>query len=56
MISPRYDPSPVEQKWYAYWQEAGFFSAKPADSKEPYCVLMPPPNITGRLHMGACAE
>lgn len=52
MLSSRYDPAPVEQKWYAAWLKAGLFKAEPDKHKPAYCVLMPPPNITGRLHMG----
>ena len=48
----RYDPLPVEQKWYMRWQEMGLFKARPSDRSPCYTVLMPPPNITGRLHMG----
>ncbi len=47
-----YDPKEVEQKWYTYWEENGFFHAEVDESKEPFCVVIPPPNITGQLHMG----
>ena len=42
-----------ESKWYAYWQKRAYFSSKP-DSREPYTIVMPPPNVTGVLHMGHC--
>jgi valyl-tRNA synthetase len=42
----------VESKWYPFWEKAGYFSADAKSKKEPYCMVMPPPNITGVLHMG----
>ncbi|MCD6346633.1 MAG: valine--tRNA ligase [Bacteroidales bacterium] len=50
-ISAKYDPSITEDKWYAYWIENGFFSSVP-DDREPYTIVIPPPNVTGVLHMG----
>lgn len=47
-----YDPRQVEQKWYQHWLTQGFFKATPNASKAPYTIVMPPPNITGVLHMG----
>ena len=52
MISSRYDPGSVEQKWYACWRREKLFEASVTPGKPAYCVLMPPPNITGHLHMG----
>ena len=46
-----YNPADVEDKWYKYWLEGGFFKSKP-DGREPYTVVIPPPNVTGVLHMG----
>jgi valyl-tRNA synthetase len=51
-IPTYYDPRQVEQKWYQHWLEQGFFKATPHTSKAPYTIIMPPPNITGVLHMG----
>src|SRR5688572_1673198 len=51
-LSTKYNPSEVEDKWYAYWMENGFFHSEPNPDKEPYCVVIPPPNVTGVLHMG----
>ena len=51
-ISTKYDPKQVEDKWYQYWMENDFFSANPDSSKEPYSIVIPPPNVTGVLHMG----
>jgi valyl-tRNA synthetase len=47
-----YDHQAVTQKWYAYWLENGLFHATPNPDLEPYTVIMPPPNVTGSLHMG----
>jgi len=50
-IPSKYDPTRVEDKWYSYWMEHGFFRSTP-DEREPYCIAIPPPNVTGVLHMG----
>lgn len=47
-----YDPKSVEKKLYNFWECSGFFESNIDDSKEVYTVVMPPPNITGKLHMG----
>ena len=47
-----YDPRSVEDKWYKYWEENGFFHAAVNPEQEPFCIVMPPPNVTGQLHMG----
>jgi valyl-tRNA synthetase len=51
-ISKTYDPTIIEDKWYQYWLDNGFFKAKPNPDKEPYSIVIPPPNVTGVLHMG----
>ncbi|MEQ8426061.1 MAG: valine--tRNA ligase, partial [Cyclobacteriaceae bacterium] len=51
-LSTKYDPAAVEEKWYSYWNENGFFHAGPNPDKEPYSIVIPPPNVTGVLHMG----
>ncbi|HPS46288.1 MAG TPA: class I tRNA ligase family protein, partial [Bacteroidales bacterium] len=50
-IATKYNPSEIEDKWYTYWMEHGFFKSVP-DHREPYCIVIPPPNVTGVLHMG----
>ncbi|WP_127141049.1 valine--tRNA ligase [Flagellimonas marinaquae] len=50
-IPSKYDPKRVEEHWYAYWSEHKYFSSKP-DDREPYTIVIPPPNVTGVLHMG----
>ena len=47
-----YDPSSVEDKHYKKWVDAGYFHAERDPDKRPYTIVMPPPNITGQLHMG----
>lgn len=47
-----YNPDLVEEKWYHYWERKGFFHVDPLSNKKPYCIVMPPPNVTGVLHMG----
>ncbi len=47
-----YDPKSVEDRTYAFWQDGNFFHAKVDPEKEPYTIVIPPPNITGQLHMG----
>ncbi|MBQ4034967.1 MAG: valine--tRNA ligase [Paludibacteraceae bacterium] len=50
-LASKYNPSEVEDKWYQYWLKNGFFKSKP-DGRKPYTVVIPPPNVTGVLHMG----
>ncbi|MGE5542845.1 MAG: valine--tRNA ligase, partial [Bacillota bacterium] len=47
-----YDPGAVEEKWYARWLERDYFRAEVNPAKKPYCIVIPPPNITGSLHLG----
>ena len=51
-IPKAYDPHEIEQKIYDFWLEKNCFHAEPDKEKEPFIVLMPPPNITGTLHLG----
>ncbi len=50
-LSKNYNPKDVENKWYQYWLDNKLFSSKP-DGREPYTIVIPPPNVTGVLHMG----
>ena len=50
-IPSKYNPVEVEDKWYKYWMENKFFHSEP-DEREPYTIVIPPPNVTGVLHMG----
>ncbi len=47
-----YDPRGIEEKWYKIWEEKGYFHADAGDGKTPYSIVIPPPNVTGSLHMG----
>lgn len=51
-LATKYDPSQIEDKWYQHWMENGYFHAEPDPEKEPYTIVIPPPNVTGVLHMG----
>lgn len=51
-LSKSYEPQEIEKKWSFFWEEKHFFTADPTSSKPSYCVCMPPPNVTGVLHMG----
>lgn len=51
-ISAKYNPADTEAKWYKRWMEKGFFRGRFNPDKEPYCIVIPPPNVTGVLHMG----
>ena len=50
-IAKTYDPKIAEDKWYKHWLEKGYFSSTP-DDREPFTIVIPPPNVTGVLHMG----
>jgi len=50
-IPSKYDASQVEDKWYEYWMQHDYFHSSP-DDREPYTIVIPPPNVTGVLHMG----
>ena len=50
-ISEKYNPQETEQKWYNYWLENNYFHSTP-DNRPPYTIVIPPPNVTGILHMG----
>ena len=52
MLDPRYDPKAVENRWYAHWLEKNYFHGIADDSRKPYSIVIPPPNVTGSLHMG----
>ena len=51
-IPKTYDPQSFERKWYAYWEEHNLFHDAADETREPYSVVIPPPNVTGQLHMG----
>ena len=47
-----YDPNQIEEKWYSFWEDSGFFLANNQSEKSSYSIVIPPPNVTGELHMG----
>src|SRR5438067_8551965 len=51
-ISDRYEPAAVEARWYPVWEKNGYFRYELPSKKKPFCIVMPPPNVTGALHMG----
>lgn len=51
-LAKSYDPAPIEDKWYAKWQEDGLFRCDPDSPKPPFSIVIPPPNVTGSLHVG----
>ena len=51
-LPKNYDPKAIEQKWYDWWQEKGYFHAEAEKGGKPYTIVIPPPNVTGILHMG----
>jgi valyl-tRNA synthetase len=51
-LPKQYDPQEAQRRWYAFWLERGYFHADPASEKPPYCIVIPPPNVTGALHLG----
>ncbi len=51
-IAKGYEPKDVERKWYKYWEDNRLFRADSLSDREPFCIVIPPPNVTGTLHMG----
>ena len=51
-LPKQYDPKAAQDRWYAFWLERGYFHADPASGKPPFCMVIPPPNVTGALHLG----
>ena len=47
-----YNPQSVEEKWYQYWLKRKYFHAEVDPQAKPYCIVIPPPNVTGVLHLG----
>ncbi len=47
-----YAPQDIEQRWYTHWEDKGYFSPNDNSESDPYCIMIPPPNVTGTLHMG----
>jgi valyl-tRNA synthetase len=51
-LAKSYEPHDIEKRWYAHWESSGYYTMGRADTRPFYCILLPPPNVTGTLHMG----
>ncbi|MCC6126058.1 MAG: valine--tRNA ligase [Pirellulales bacterium] len=51
-LPKQYDHQAAQERWYKFWEEKGYFHSKPNPNKKPYCIVIPPPNVTGALHLG----
>src|ERR1700729_2822002 len=50
-LATKYDPKDVQERWLRFWEENGYWHNEP-DTRQPFCIVIPPPNVTGALHMG----
>ncbi|HET7658584.1 MAG TPA: class I tRNA ligase family protein, partial [Bacillales bacterium] len=55
-IPKKYDPTQIEGSLYQFWLDGGFFKAADDETKQPYTIVIPPPNVTGKLHLGHAME
>src|SRR3979411_27435 len=51
-LPKQYDPREAQQRWLQFWDEHGYFHSRPNPNRKPYCIVIPPPNVTGALHLG----
>src|SRR5262249_49074353 len=51
-LPKQYDPQDAQRRWYELWVSRGYFHADQSSGREPYCIVIPPPNVTGALHLG----
>src|SRR5215472_560627 len=51
-LPKQYDPHEAQNRWLTFWNERGYFHARPDAARQPFCIVIPPPNVTGALHMG----
>jgi len=51
-LPKQYDPHAAQERWLAFWEQRGYWHVRPDDAREPFCIVIPPPNVTGALHMG----
>jgi valyl-tRNA synthetase len=51
-LPKQYDPQDAQERWYEFWVKSGYFHADPTSAKPAYCIVIPPPNVTGALHLG----
>ncbi|HHX50867.1 MAG TPA: class I tRNA ligase family protein, partial [Clostridia bacterium] len=52
VLAKTYNPKEVEEKWYRFWEDGGYFHQPVLSGREPFSIVMPPPNVTGSLHLG----
>src|SRR5262249_30398804 len=50
-LPKQYDPKDAQERWLAFWDERGYFHSRPDESRTPYTIVIPPPNVTGALHL-----
>src|SRR5437870_7182985 len=51
-IPKQFDPRQAQKRWLEFWDQRGYFHSRPDPDREPFCIVIPPPNVTGALHMG----
>src|SRR5437870_2246514 len=51
-LPKQYDPHEAQKRWLQFWNERGYFHSRPDPARQPFCIVIPPPNVTGALHMG----
>jgi valyl-tRNA synthetase len=51
-LPKQYDPQEAQKRWLRFWDERGYFHSQPDPKREPFCIVIPPPNVTGALHLG----
>ena len=51
-LPKQYNPAVAQRRWYAFWESNGYFHSEPNKAKKPYTIVIPPPNVTGALHLG----
>src|SRR5580698_1995346 len=51
-LAKQYDPKEAQQRWLKFWDEHRWFHSEPDPKRKPFCIVIPPPNVTGALHMG----
>ena len=51
-LPKQYDPQDAQRRWLQFWDERGYFRSRPDPKREPFCIVIPPPNVTGALHLG----
>src|SRR5260370_25019556 len=51
-LPKQYDPREAQQRWLEWWNQQGYFHSEPDLDRKPFCIVIPPPNVTGALHMG----